>query len=333
MKTIDIYGIGGALVDIEFRVTDAFLQEINLKKGGMSLVDMDQQKKLIKHLENRVSSVSKKSGGSVCNSLVASSNLGSSTFFSGKYGSDELGITFVNDLKLSEVQCSAKKAATRQTGSCVVLLTPDAERTLHTYLGESENLSLDDIDCNALKKSKYLFIEGYLAAQRKGLKAAVEAARIAKHNDVKIVISLSDVSIVTMFEDGLKEMMKFGVDILFSNREEAIQFTKTNNLSDALDSLKKNTRSFVVTDGADGAWIYDSNSTKHIPAVKTKAIDTNGAGDIFAGSFLHCLCHGKTFKSSAEVASFASSLLVSSLGPRLPASEYRLIKKRFSSFV
>lgn len=323
MKKYDIYGIGAALVDTEIEVSDQDLSNFGVEKGVMTLVDEARQIELVDHLKGHLTACKRASGGSGANSIIAASYFGANTFYSCKVANDENGDYYLTDLANAKVGYpSAAGAGEGITGKCLVMITPDAERTMNTFLGISETLSTIEIDEQALKASEYAYIEGYLVTSETGRPAAIKLRELAEQNNVKTALSLSDPAMVEFFGDGLREMIGDGVDILFCNEHEAINFTKSASLEEAAEALKSVAKSFAITRGVDGAMIFDGENTTHVDAHPVKAIDTNGAGDMFAGAFLYALSKGKTYTEAGQLASKAASVVVSQFGPRLSAEQH-----------
>ncbi|MFK7730514.1 MAG: adenosine kinase [Pseudomonadales bacterium] len=323
MSKYDIYGIGAALVDTEIEVSDDFLQSAGVEKGVMTLVDEARQFELLEHLHAHIEDSRRASGGSACNSIIASSYFGSKAFYSCKVAADDNGSFYLSDLNDAGVGHN-KNANEAQgiTGKCLVMITPDAERSMNTFLGISEHLSDAELDEQALLDSQYVYIEGYLVTSSTGRAAAVKARELAEANGVKTALSLSDPFLVDSFQEGLREMLGSKVDLLFCNEAEAMSWAGTDTLDQAVDSLLNDASLVAVTCGAEGALICDSQQRLKIAPNTVKAVDTNGAGDMFAGAFLHALCAGWSLQQAGDLASLASARVVSGFGPRLDAAEH-----------
>jgi len=329
MATYDIYGIGGALVDIEVEVSDKFLADAKIDKGLMTLVDELRQQELLEVLSSEDLSLIKKCGGSICNSVVAASSLGSKAFFSGKVADDADGELFVSDLNEAGVDFHSAGQGPGTTGKCLVMVTEDAERTMNTFLGASESLSFKEIDQEALKNSEWFYIEGYLMTDEARTETIRQAVEYAKEQRVKIAISLSDRLVVDVFGDALRDVMGSGVDLVFCNKDEALAFTETHDLDSAIEKLKLISKSFAITDGANGAITYDGDSVLRSEGVLAKAVDTNGAGDMFAGAFLYAVTSGRSYDWAAKLANYCSSRVVTKFGPRLDLEDFDMIKAKF----
>ena len=329
MAKYNIYGIGAALVDTEVEVSDAFLADANIDKGVMTLVDEPRQFELLAALASENTHMLRKCGGSVCNSVVAASSLGAKTFFSGKVADDSDGQLYINDLQDAGVAFHSAGQESGITGKCLVMVTEDAERTMNTFLGASEALSAREIDQAALVNSDWFYVEGYLVTDEVRTLAAKAAVETAKANNVKVAISLSDPFVVAVFGDALRDVIGGGVDLIFCNKDEAMAFTGTESLEAAAEALKRYTKTFAITDGANGAITFDGNTLNQSKGVEAKAIDTNGAGDMFAGAFLYAITSGKRYAWAADLANDCAARVVAQFGPRLEASEFDAIKAKF----
>ncbi|MGK0442878.1 MAG: sugar/nucleoside kinase (ribokinase family) [Pseudohongiellaceae bacterium] len=263
------------------------------------------------------------SGGSACNSIIAASYFGANTYYSCKVANDDNGQFYLDDLKSAKVDSDFEgEKAVGITGKCLVMITPDAERSMNTYLGISETLSTEQLNPSAIAASEYLYFEGYLVTSPTGRAAAIEARKVAEQHHVKTVISLSDPGMVRFFKDGLIEMIGEGVDLLFCNEAEAKGWADTDCLDTAITELKTIAKQFAVTLGANGALVFDGENLITIAPYKADAVDSNGAGDMFAGAFLYAISHGHDFASAGRLASRASSEVVSNFGPRLAPSKH-----------
>lgn len=330
MKKYDIYGIGAAIVDIEVIVTEHFLRKNKVERGIMTLVDEERQHQLINALTSQTTPVKRNCGGSACNSIVAASSFGSKTFYSGKVANDWEGDFFVKDLKTAGVDFHNVAASKGTTGKCLVMITQDAERTLNTFLGVSIDISLREVDKKSLENSKWLYMEGYLVTDKARTDVAINAMAYAKQKGVKTSLSLSDSYVVKVFSESLKSVIGEGIDLLFCNTDEARRFTGTHTVEEAANVLKQHAKTFVITRGPGGSLTYDGHQLIHTPGVSANAVDTNGAGDMFAGSFLYAISSGYDYAWAARFANAASALVVSQFGTRLEAIEYISLKQQFN---
>lgn len=324
MSKYDVYGLGNALVDMEFEIHDEFLQENNIDKGIMTLVDENQQHLLIEQLD--AFEGNKSSGGSAANTLIAVSAMGGSSYYSCKVADDELGHFYLNDLNAAGVDCNMDgKHKGGITGKCLVMVTPDAERTMHTFLGISSELSPYEINEEAIKNASFCYLEGYLTTSETGKAANIEARKIAEKNNVRTALTFSDPFVVEHFRDGFSETIGDGIDLLFCNEAEALHYSQKDSVDDALEVIRTFSRTFAITLGARGAVVFDGEKLIEIDPNPVTAIDSNGAGDLFAGAFMYGLTHGLNYEQAGNLASKASSQIVSQFGPRLKLEQYQAL--------
>lgn len=329
-KSYNIYGLGAALVDTEIEVSDAELQQLSIPKGVMTLVDEPRQAQLLQALADHLPSSKLACGGSAANSIIGASYLGCTTFYSCRVANDDNGQFYLNDLNAAGVSFKTGNGSINGvTGKCLVLITPDAERTMNTFLGISESVNITDIDEIALADSDYAYIEGYLVTSATGKPTAIRLRELAEQHNVKVAFSLSDPAIVEYFYDGLVDMIGTSAELLFCNEAEAIAFTKTSHIDEAFAKLKTVAKTFAITCGASGARLFDGNNDIHVTSPKVKAIDSNGAGDMFAGAFLASLSQGKSFEYAGAFGCFAAAQVVSQFGPRLSAEQYAQLESQF----
>ncbi|MDY6458427.1 MULTISPECIES: adenosine kinase [Acinetobacter] len=330
MATVDLFAIGNALIDQEFKVSDDFLIQQNLQKGTMQLTDGETQANLYNNLLKTQSYKGQASGGSAANTTVAFSALGGSAFYACRVGNDELGSIYLNGLNDAGITTSTKSISEGVTGTCMVLVSEDSERTMHTYLGITAELTDEQIDFTPLNTAKWLYIEGYLSTSDTARLAVKQAREIAKANGVKIALTLSDPAMVQYARQGLNELLDDGVDLLFCNEQEALMYTETDNIDAALAKLKLLSQSIVITLSSKGALISNSQNTFTVAGREVVAVDTNGAGDAFAGSFLYALNAGLNEKAAAEIAVLISSQVVAQFGPRLAVHQYAELLNTFN---
>ena len=324
MKKYNVYGIGNALVDMEIEVTPDFLKEMNVEKGLMTLVEQERQDELLGHVDGHQHK--RTCGGSAANTIIAVSQFGGRSFYSCKVANDETGDFYFKDILDNGVQTNLHgERESGVTGKCMVFITPDADRTMNTYLGITANFSEKELVEEELADSEWLYMEGYLVTGDSGKQAAISAREMAKKHGVKTALTFSDPGVVGFFKDGFKEMIGEGVDLLFCNEAEALSFTGTEELKDAMVELKKYCKSYAITTGPKGAILWDGEKEIDILTRKVEAIDTNGAGDLFAGSFLFALTHGHDFAEAGRLACEASSTLVTQFGARLETEQPKKI--------
>lgn len=324
MSQFDVYGIGNALVDTEYEVSDEFLGDAKVEKGVMTLIDETQRIAIIDLLEQKHEHevIKQCGGGSAANTMVAIAQLGAQSFYSCKVASDAVGDFFMKDLADIGVKTnldSGREAG--HSGQCISMVTPDAERSMTTHLGISESLSVAELDEEALRNSKYLYIEGYLVTSPTAFAAARRAQDLAHQHGVKVSVTLSDPAIVENFKAAFDEFAEHGIDLVFCNEEEAKIWTASETNEEAFTKLKTVCGMAAMTLGKDGAMTWDGKNEASAAGVATEAVDTTGAGDIFAGAFLAEISGGKSFADAAVTANKVAAKLVSQFGARLTQEE------------
>lgn len=336
----NIVAIGNALVDREYRLTDTELQNTGLVKGNMTLASRADQHTLLDRLANmQLHPVKQASGGSAANSAYAAACLGSDTFYACRVGDDDAGQFYLADLNTAGVATSNQSIAFGgTTGSCVVLVTPDGERTMQTHLGTSAEIGRDDIDFSQLSNAQWLYFEGYLAMSATMQPALATLKDHARAHNIKIVVSFADPSVIKFAREGLDAMLAGGVAAVFCNAEEAQLYTGKHNQAQAAEALLAVAELAVVTAGAQDTLIARRVSTSghgsddkkiaseliNVPtALVNELINTNGAGDSFAGAFLHGLARGYDLITCGKIASAVAGEVVQTFGARLPPEAYR----------
>ncbi len=324
-KKYNVFGIGNALVDIVTEVNDGFLEEHKIEKGLMTLVDEETQTRIYNAIN--MDNSSKQCGGSAANTIIAVSQFGGSAYYSCKVANDDLGQFYMQDLKANGVDTNLAENNLQEgiTGKCLVMTSDDASRTMNTFLGITSDYSVAEINEEALKNSEYLYIEGYLVTSENGQEAMKHAKKVAEENGVKTALTFSDPSMVKYFREPMEKVVGASVDLLFCNEEEAMLYTGKDSLSEAREALKKEAKRFVITLGENGAMIFDGDTFIDIEPYKVRAIDTNGAGDSFAGAFMYGITNGHSYAESGKLASMVSSKVVTQFGPRLSKSQAREI--------
>ena len=321
--SLDLYAIGNALVDSEYLVTDEFLTGQSIEKGCMTLIDGERQATLLAALNRDFRCAKRASGGSAANSVIAFSAFGGSAFYACKVSDDDNGAFYLHDLKAAGVGAPAHaRVPGGVTGTCVVMVTADAERTMNTHLGITAEMSAAELDLAKLEQARYLYIEGYLSTSDSARHAVQTARAIAATHGIRTALTFSDPAMVHYARSGLQDMLGDGVDILFCNDSEARLWADADTLDDAIHVLHRHSPLVVVTCGADGALISDRGQRILIEAVPVEAVDTNGAGDAFAGAFLFGLSREWSLESCGRLAARTASRVVSRFGPRLTQSEY-----------
>jgi len=315
MKEFQLCGLGNAVVDIFLEISDEEFASLGFERGGMQLVEHAHQKTLLERYQKHEPKLV--SGGSVANSVIAFSQLGGQASFIGCVGDDRYGLFYASEFEELGIDIGNPIIVNEATGTCVCLITPDAERTMRTCLAVSSHLSARHVDETRIKNSDWLFIEGYVFANPDtGQTAIREAIRIAKANGTKIAITCSDAFVVHVFGDALREALQHA-DLFFCNETEACAVSGATTAEDAFRKLKSQLRSVVVTNGPHGAYIRHAGVEAHVPAFPSEPKDLTGAGDMFAGSFLYGITHGVSPEKAARTASYMSHKVITQVGARL----------------
>lgn len=329
MSHYDLYAIGNALVDSEYEVSDALLDAMGVDKRHMTLIDSARRTELLNHVG--AIQARRTGGGSAGNTVVALAQLGGKAFYSCKVADDELGAFYAQDLANNGVATNLSHAPALhgQTGSCMVLVTPDAERSMCTFLGATAELASSALHPEDIAKSKIYYMEGYLAASPTGLQAALQGKQIAKDAGVALATTLSDVSMINFCRAGLDAMIGDGLDYLFCNEEEAQVWCGSTDLALICETLNRLADTVCLTRGPMGCVVIEHNQTNTVSTTPVKAVDTNGAGDMFAGAFLHAITQGYNTIQAAELANRAAAAVVSQHGNRLSTKKMMSIKAEF----
>jgi sugar/nucleoside kinase (ribokinase family) len=325
MTQHDLYAIGNALVDSEYEVSDEQLQAMGVDKRHMSLIDTPRRAQLLGQLQGQ--QPRRTGGGSAGNTVVALSQLGGRAFYSCSVADDELGDFYAADLAANGVSTNLThtRANEGQTGSCLVLVTPDAERSMCTFLGVSADLNDSALQPKEIAKSRLYYMEGYLAASPTGLAAALQGKAHAIAAGVPLALTLSDVSMIRFCKAGLDAMLEGGVDFLFCNEEEAQVWTGLSDIDAVATAMAPLAKTVCITRGPQGCWIVQGNERLSVPTVPVKAVDTNGAGDMFAGAFLYGVSQNWPLNRAATLANRCAAAVVSQHGNRLTRAQMQAL--------
>ena len=328
MKKILVCGIGNALVDSEYRVSEEEITQLNLTKGCMELNDEQNHIKLSSRLRETHGTVKMMPGGSVANSLYTLSQFGTGVSFIGRVSDDSTGDAFINSLKNTGVQVNINQVDNGITGECLVLITPDHERTMYTHLGVSSELDLNDINQAVIKDSEYLLVEGYLVTSEETKNVANYSLDIATKHEVKKIITLSDPNVVKFFRDNVLELLNKSFDIIFCNKQEALNISMTDNINDAMDFLKKYAHEIIVTCGEDGAYVTVGSEKVHELPDKVKPVDLTGAGDMFLAAYLFAKVCDRSLADRIKFANKCSGNIIQRYGAKLDDQDYsKLLEK------
>jgi sugar/nucleoside kinase (ribokinase family) len=311
----DVYGIGNALVDVQSQVTDETLAQTGFDKGIMTLVDNDKQQALLGQLD--ADSFNRCAGGSAANTIVGIAEFGGRVAYCGKVGNDSMGEFFLEDMRALGVSIETTPATEDPTGTCAILITPDAQRTMLTNLGASGILAADDIIESEVQQSRYIYIEGYLLCGPATRSAAYRAIELAQKHDVKIAFTASDPFLVNTNRDEIWELVEGPVDMFFCNEEEARSLTGKEDAIDCAQEIHQHCENVALTLGANGSILMHGGQVIPIEGVNVEAVDTTGAGDMYAGGLLYGITNGMDWQQAGKLASHAAARVVSQMGARL----------------
>ena len=313
---MDVYGVGNALVDVQVRVDDAFIARHGLKKGHMELVDAQRQAQVLAALAGHP--INRCSGGSAANTVVGVAELGGRAAYCGKVGDDDLGRFYRDDLDTVGVRFDGASSS-EPTGTALVLITPDAQRTMLTCLAASSLLDEPDVRSASLEGCSYLYVEGYLLPGESTRRAALAAIKAAKKRGVRVALTVSDPFVVAQSAALLWELIEGPVDLLFCNEIEAAALVGTEDMVECARALHRKATNVALTLGAKGSVLMHEGTLHPVEGVKVDPVDTTGAGDMYAAGILYGLTHGLSWPEAGRLASHAAARVVSVLGARLPS--------------
>jgi sugar/nucleoside kinase (ribokinase family) len=315
MKEFKLCGLGNALVDIFLQISEQEFATLGFERGGEHLVDLAEQKQLLERYQKHEPKLA--SGGSVANSIIAFSQLGGSAAFIGCVGDDRYGLFYSNEFEELGIDIGSPIIVNESTGTCLCLITPDAERTMRTCLAVSNHLSARHVEERRIKNSEWVFIEGYVFGNpNTGQTAIREAIRMAKLHGTKIAITCSDAFVPQVFGDALNEALR-QADLFFCNEGEACAVANAKNAEEAFNKLKGKIPSLVVTNGPHGAFIRHDGVEAHVPSFPSQPKDLTGAGDMYAGAFLYGITHGVPPQKAALAAGYLAHKVIMQVGARL----------------
>ena len=328
MKQILICGIGNALVDSEYKVSEEEITNLNLTKGCMELNDRENHIKLSSRLRETHGTVKMMPGGSVANSLYTLSQFGADVSFIGRVSDDTTGDAFIDSLENTGVRVNINQVDNGITGECLVLITPDHERTMYTHLGVSSELSVEDINQAVIKDSEYLLVEGYLVTSEETQNVASYSLDIATKHGIKKIITLSDPNVVKFFRDNILELLNKKFDIIFCNKQEALNISMSNNIDDAIDFLRRYAYEIIITSGEDGAYVTIGNEKAHEVPDKVKPVDLTGAGDMFLAAYVFAKISNKVLTERIKFANTCSGNVIQKYGAKLDNQDYGKLLER-----
>ncbi len=318
----DVVGIGNALVDVIAHAPDDFLDDYDLVKGSMTLIETDRAVQLYDALDAAV----EMSGGSAANTMCGIASFGGRAAYVGKVNGDDLGEVFGHDLRAVGVAFQqVEDDHGTPTGRCVIVVTPDAQRTMNTYLGVSSFLSSDDVDHDLVARSAVLYMEGYLYDRADAKAAFRDAAAVAHEHGRTVSLTLSDSFCVDRHRSDFRALVKDSVDLLFGNEDELLALYELDSFDAAVAALRDECEMAAITCGAEGCVIITPDEVVSVPAVPVdRVIDTTGAGDLFAAGFLFGLTNGRELAECGHLGSVAAAEVISHVGPR-PLLELRTL--------
>ena len=308
--------IGNALVDSLTQIEESKINELSLNKARMTLVDKERSNFLLQNMENPIY----EAGGSAANTAYWISQLGGEVGFIGKISNDELGNQFQSSLKDSGLKdFTVFEEEDNQTGLCAIFITPDGERTMNTYLGAGEYLSVNDLNVDSIKDANILYMEGYLWDKPSSKEAFLHAAKLNKETGGMNAISLSDVFCVDMHRESFKDFIKSDIDYVFCNEDELNSLFELNSIDESIENflnLFPNVKQLICTLGSSGVLIIEEGRSYHFDATEANVVDKTGAGDFFAGGYLYGLQKNLSLVDSAEIANRSAAHVISEIGVR-----------------
>ena len=322
----DVIGIGNALIDIEVQLSNDELEKLGYPKGMMTLSSAQDQEKLLEGLKEH--SFSTCSGGSAANTIHGIGALGGKAYYIGRVANDPYGRHYTQDMSDCGVGFPGPGSVDRGTGTSAVLITPDAQRTMITHLGISTTLHPENVDDTIVEGAKFVYVEGYLWSGEETKNAGIKLARAAKKHGIPVAFSLSDPFIVNTFTKDVKEFVEWDVDILFCNEVEALALAGEEDPAKAFDKIIGMVDTLFMTRGEDGAWAAQRGKDKvEVKGYKVHAVDTTGAGDLFAAGAITGSLHKKDLRECAILGCYCASQVVTHLGARMPAHSHRNINR------
>lgn len=314
----DVYGVGNALVDVQATVKDAALESLGYAKGAMTLVDDEAQSRVLAEIGD--GPTNRCAGGSAANTIMGVVDMGGKAAYVGKVAEDEIGEFFLSDMRERGVVIETPQANEGDSGTSVILITEDAQRTMLTNLGVSIALTKEDINEEELRQSQYVYVEGYLFSGDATKAAALHAIELARKNNVKVALTVSDAFLIDMVKDEFWDLIKGPVDLLFCNEIEAQNLTGHEDPKACADAIHQHATNVALTLGANGSLLMHEGEVVNVDGVNVSAIDTTGAGDMYAAGLLYGITNGLSWSQAGKLASNVAGRIVSQLGARLPRS-------------
>lgn len=326
----DVLGIGNAMMDVLAKVGEGFLSERGLKKGGMTLLDAATAGKIYADIDPE----REVSGGSAANTVAGLASLGADCAFIGKVHDDTFGQAFRRDIGAAGIDFFTKPLLEGPaTGRSIVLVTPDAERSMFTYLGAAEHLNVEDIEENIIKASKIIYLEGYLWEHDESRKAVLKACELAHRHGRKTALTLSDKSCVKRYREQLFKLVTEDIDILFANENELKALFEVEDFMEALDQIKSLVEIAAITRNARGSVVVNGRVKIFVEAEKIEnVVDSTGAGDLYAAGFLSGMIHDRSLGTCAMIGSIAASEIISHYGARPEVSLRGFVRNKLLQY-
>lgn len=316
-----VVGIGNALVDVQVQIDDSLIEKFGFTKGGMTLLEAKEQGALLEQLSSYGKNIC--SGGSAANTIHGIGALGGRAYYIGKVANDEYGRHYSEDMADCEVGFPGPDSPEEGTGTSVILITPDAQRTMVTHLGISIDLHSENVDETILKGAKYVYVEGYLFTGEETRNAAIKLAKAAKKEGIPVAFTLSDAFVVNSFKEHIEEFVEWHTDILFCNEVEGCALAGSDDPEEAFTKLRAQVDQLFFTRGKDGAMAASGHEEARVRSFPVDAVDTTGAGDLFAAGALYGMLHGHSLEECAILGGYCASQVITHLGARLPAHSHK----------
>jgi len=313
-----VYGIGSGIVDQQVRITDSELEDLRLSKGFMELADQTEQARILAYLGNRQSELH--AGGSAANTIAGIAQMGGAVAYTCSLAADELGRHYADEFTALGIPLLGNLKPQAQTGLCLVLVTPDSERTMKTYLGASAQLTADDIAEEVIAQAQWVYLEGYLLAGESTRAASFHALDLARKHGTRIAYSFSDGFLVANFGEYVKHIVTTYADLVFANELEAAAYTGRRDPQASLGAIVQDCPNACVTCSENGSYIHYNGETRYVPAFAAQPVDLTGAGDMYAAGVLYALSVHAAPERAAQLGSCAASYVVQQMGARLPGN-------------
>ncbi len=314
MKSIQLLGFGNGLVDLQYELDELEFSQIGLRKGEMVLVGIEQQNEMLKRMANKP--MNRCSGGSAANTIIAFSQLGGKAAYKTVIGNDEFGRFYESEFRELGIILKTTVSDKLPTGTCIVLITPDSERTFNTCLAATAEFSEGNVDEDLIARSEWIYFEGYKFSEESSTRAIFKMLDLAKKHNTKIAVTFSDTFVTEFFKGPLSQVAE-NSDLIFCNETEALSYWDVGTVNEAFVFFERNNLNAVITLGASGSMIITGSERIFIEPHRVKAVDTTGAGDVFAGAFLYGLINTGSLLVAGELASAAGARVASQMGARI----------------